>query len=522
MGRHGALPWRLAVIASLLAVVAFGEEAAAEADAEKELAATEDNITQVYRPPNTEGLHWVETFDGDAMSRWVNSAKEKYNGKFNVEKRRKEGLIGDVALLVTEPAKTYGISTSMPALKGAKEVPFIIQFEVQFQDGLQCGGSYVKLFDRKGAKAEDFADDTPYVIMFGPDRCGGTDKVHFILQHQNPKTLKWEEKHLTETPRAPNDMLSHTYGLVINPDNTFEVQIDGEKKASGDLLKSLSPPINPPKDIDDPADSKPSDWMDEAKMDDPESSKPEDWDEEEPHSVPDPAATMPTGWREDVKAGKVADPSAQIPGDWDEEEDGEWEAPTIDNPDCTVGCGKWNPPTITNPKYKGKWNAPKIDNPAYKGVWGPKQIANPDFFEDKTPCILPQIDSIGIDIWTMQGGILFDNFVIATDAKKVESFTEKTFKIRRNIEELQQPKPSSSNSIMDTLTAYWIPIAVTAALLLMATIWCCLIRGDAEPPARPVPKKKRRDESPKPSEEKDPGEESEEKEEEKKEDKKDD
>merc|ERR1719162_2219695 len=106
--------------------------------------------------------------------------------------------------------------------------------------------------------------------------------------------------------------------------------------------------------------------------------------------------------------------------------------------------GKWNPPTISNPKYKGKWSAPKVDNPAYKGVWKPRQIANPDYFEDKAPCILPKIDSVGIDIWTMQKGILFDNFVIATDPKRVADFTEKTWRIKSEIEELQRPMPEQA------------------------------------------------------------------------------
>jgi hypothetical protein len=41
-------------------------------------------------------------------------------------------------------------------------------------------------------------NDSPYSIMFGPDRCGGTNKVHFILQHQSPVTGRWEEKHLVD------------------------------------------------------------------------------------------------------------------------------------------------------------------------------------------------------------------------------------------------------------------------------------------------------------------------------------
>ena len=87
-------------------------------------------------------------------------------------------------------------------------------------------------------------------------------------------------------------------GLFIRSDNSFEVHVDGEKKASGSLLKDMQPPVNPPKEtrlhdsmnvflsracnrsemcqeIDDPSDQKPSNWVDEAKIDDPDASKPD-------------------------------------------------------------------------------------------------------------------------------------------------------------------------------------------------------------------------------------------------------
>lgn len=50
-----------------------------------------------------------------------------------------------------------------------------------------------------------------------------------------------------------------------------------------------------------------------------------------------------------------------------------------------------------------------IDNPDYKGVWAPRKIANPDFFEDKTPSNFEPMAGIGIELWTMQEEILFDN-----------------------------------------------------------------------------------------------------------------
>lgn len=58
---------------------------------------------------------------------------------------------------------------------------------MKYEDGQECGGGYVKLLT-EGAekKLEEFTDKTPYTIMFGPDKCGATSKVHFIIRFKNP------------------------------------------------------------------------------------------------------------------------------------------------------------------------------------------------------------------------------------------------------------------------------------------------------------------------------------------------
>ena len=50
--------------------------------------------------------------------------------------------------------------------------------ELRLQEGLDCGGGYIKLYEASEAfNAADVNPNTPYIIMFGPDRCGATDKV---------------------------------------------------------------------------------------------------------------------------------------------------------------------------------------------------------------------------------------------------------------------------------------------------------------------------------------------------------
>jgi len=259
-------------------------------------------------------------------------------------------------------------------------------------------------------------------------------------------------------------------------------------------------PINPPKEIDDPTDVLPGDWVHNAKMNDPEAAKPDDWDEDEPRTIADPEASMPTGWVEEATK-KIPDPQAQIPADWDEEEDGEWEAPMIDNPACSVGCGKWVAPQISNPKYKGKWHAPQVDNPDYKGEWASRQIANPAYFIDETPATLPKMDAVGIDIWTMQGGIIFDNIILSTDRESVSRFSAETFQVRKGIEDqlAAAKRQGMDGGILQQVKQNPVPVAVSLVVVILTTIWCCF-RGGGDVPApgrRPTGEKKVAEKTPK-------------------------
>ena len=41
--------------------------------------------------------------------------------------------------------------------------------------------------------------------------------------------------------------------------------VDGHVDADGSLFEKFEPPINPPEEIPDPDDKKPTDWVDEEK-----------------------------------------------------------------------------------------------------------------------------------------------------------------------------------------------------------------------------------------------------------------
>merc|ERR1712232_833976 len=171
---------------------------------------------------------------------------------------------------------------------------------------------------------------------------------------------------------------SHVYRLVVRKDNTVRVEIDQEKIYEGSLKEDWE--MLAPKEISDPDDKKPSDWVDDSMMDDPEDKKPDDWTDEK---------------------------------------DGEWEAPMKDNP-----------------AYKGDWYVKRISNPAYKGVWEAKKIANPEFVDDDTLYKYDDFGFIGFDLWQVKGGTIFDNIIITDDVAEADVFVKKW----KELSEVKQSK----------------------------------------------------------------------------------
>ncbi|KAK9995242.1 hypothetical protein SO802_019928 [Lithocarpus litseifolius] len=382
---------------------------------------------------------FYDSFDDSFEGRWIVSDKEEYQG---VWKHSKSEGHDDYGLLVSEKARKYAIVKELESPVSLKDGTVVLQFETRLQNGLECGGAYLKYLrpQEAGWKAKEFDNESPYTIMFGPDKCGATNKVHFILKHKNPKNGKYVEHHLKFPPSVPSDKLSHVYTAILKPNNDVRILIDGEEKKKANFLspEDFEPPLIPAKTIPDPDDKKPEDWDERAQIPDPNAVKPDDWDEDAPMEIEDEEAVKPEGWLDD-EPEEIDDPDAAKPEDWDDEEDGEFEAPKIDNPKCesAPGCGEWKKPMKSNPAYKGKWSAPLIDNPNYKGIWKPQEIPNPDYFELERPDFEP-VAAIGIEIWTMQDGILFDNFLIAKDEKTAESYRETTWKPKFEVEKEKQ------------------------------------------------------------------------------------
>jgi len=328
--------------------------------------------------------YFKETFDDSYTSRWVVSNwKAGEQGKWGHSAGEWYGdAEADKGLQTTQDAKFYDISTKFSSFSNEGK-DLVIQFQVRFPQKIDCGGGYIKVASST-IDQSNWGGDSPYHIMFGPDICGySTKKVHVIF-HYPPKN---ENLLINKEITAETDQLSHVYTLIVHPDQTYEVRIDGTKKQSGNLLEDWN--FLAAKTIKDPSQSKPSDWVDEAQIDDPEDKKPSNWD------------NLPK---------QIPDPEAEKPDDWDDEADGEWEAPLI-----------------PNPEYKGDWKPKRISNPKYKGAWVHPEIPNPDYAEDQNVYRFTDIGSVGIDIWQVKSGTIFDNIIITDSVKESEDFLQETW-----------------------------------------------------------------------------------------------
>lgn len=333
-------------------------------------------------------VYFKETFDKDWEKRWVFSTfkeSEGTQGKWEVSAGKFYGdAETDKGLRTTEDARFYQISAAFPEFSN-KGKSLVLQYSVKHEQNIDCGGGYIKILPKEGVDQKTFHGESPYNIMFGPDICGSsTKKTHLIFNYKGKNHL------IKKEIKAETDQFTHLYTLILNPDNTYEVQIDSKEVAKGSLKEDWD--LLAPKEIKDPKASKPADWVDEKQIPDPSDHKPEGWDEI-PKEIPDPAATKPE--------------------DWDDELDGEWERPLINNPE-----------------YKGEWQPKLIDNPEYKGEWIHPLVPNPDYVDDDNLYLYPSNAFVGFEIWQVKAGTIFDNILITDDVSEAAKFAELSEKTR--------------------------------------------------------------------------------------------
>merc|ERR1711934_447418 len=297
-------------------------------------------------------VYFKEDFSEEGWEdRWVQSKHKDDYGKFELSAGNIYADEDNKGLRTSQDAKFYAMSTKFPKSFSTAGKDLVVQFSVKHDQKIDCGGGYVKVFPADFEPSE-LHGDSQYNLMFGPDICGySTKKVHVIFNYDDKNHL------IKKEIKCKDDQLTHVYTLHLMKDNSYEVFIDGESEKKGTLGEDWD--MLKPAEIKDPEASKPEDWVNEKEIDDPEDSKPDGWDDEM---------------------------------------DGEWEAPMINNPE-----------------YKGEWKPKQIPNPDYKGPWVHPMITNPEYVADENLYAYDSWGAIGLDLWQVKSGSVFDNFHIGDD-----------------------------------------------------------------------------------------------------------
>ncbi|KAM5229768.1 calreticulin-3 isoform 2-T2 [Hipposideros larvatus] len=272
----------------------------------------------------------------------------------------------DGGLQTTQNGRFYAISARFKPFSN-KGKTLVIQYTVKHEQKMDCGGGYIKVFpadvDQKNLNGK-----SQYYIMFGPDICGFDIKqVHVILHFKN-------QYHSNKKPiRCKVDGFTHLYTLILRPDLTYEVKIDGLAIESGSIeydwnltsLKKMEKSLAESKDREQGKEDKLQDW--------------------EKHFL---------------------DAGASKPSDWNSELDGDWQAPMLQKPPYQDGL-----------KPEG----------IEKDVWLHQKMKNTNYLTEYDLSEFENIGAIGLELWQVRSGTIFDNFLITDDEEYAENFGKATW-----------------------------------------------------------------------------------------------
>jgi len=128
--------------------------------------------------------------DSNWESRWVVSTKRPAvergqlavdAGNWVTDAKAEQGL------KTVEDARFYSLSAKFPEFTNANNV-LVLQYSLKYTQSIDCGGAYIKLHP-KGLDQESYDGESVYNVMFGPDQCGGTKRVHAILTRSGTNHL---------------------------------------------------------------------------------------------------------------------------------------------------------------------------------------------------------------------------------------------------------------------------------------------------------------------------------------------
>merc|ERR1712138_302132 len=74
------------------------------------------------------------------------------------------------------------------------------------------------------------------------------------------------------------------------------------------------------------------------------------------------------------------------------------------------------------------------------GVWEAKLIDNPKFVDDDKLYSYPKFSTVGIDVWQVKSGTIFDNILLTDDVEYAKAHGEKTWKAGKDAEKEEKEK----------------------------------------------------------------------------------
>ncbi|ORX82106.1 calreticulin [Anaeromyces robustus] len=323
-------------------------------------------------------VYFKETFDDDSWkTKWVQNEDTVKFKDFEVTSGIYSENPNNKGLRTTTDNAFYAISAPLDEIFSTKDKTFVIQYTMKQEKKVTCSSNYIKLFPRN-LKQKQLNSSSYYNLLFGPNKCKTFNQTQAYLTYNQKKPLLKKQVDTTA------DHLTHLYTFIVKPDQTYQILIDNEEKASGHFFNDWD--YLEPKMIPDPKVKKPENWVDEEFIDDPNDKRPEGLD---------------------VIPRYIPDPQSVKPDDWDEIDDGMWIPVMMENPEFQ----EWYPKTIRNPAYMGEWIHPKIENP--------------DYYEDNE-IYVQEYAYVGFEFYQVNAGTLFDNIIITDSIEEAQEFAKLT------------------------------------------------------------------------------------------------
>ena len=139
-----------------------------------------------------------------------------------------------MGLMTTEDRKYYSISADMNKTFSNEGKNLIISYTLKMERDIGEGGAFIKILP-EGLDQEQFTSDDTYDILFGANIVKRLSARIRLNIRRGDKY--WE---MNDTIICPLDELTHMYTLIIRPDCTYEIRIDGNHSSTGRFKDNFS------------------------------------------------------------------------------------------------------------------------------------------------------------------------------------------------------------------------------------------------------------------------------------------